>query len=661
IWGMQGYAGFEGTVGGERLSFRQGFYRFRPNGSKLEFIRSTNNNTWGLGFSEEGLAFASTANRNPSVYMPIANRHYEAVRGWSPSVLGGIADTHLFHAPTEKIRQVDHHGGYTAAAGHALYTARAYPQPFWNRTAFVAEPTGHLVGIFALTREGSDFHSTNPGNLFAADDEWVAPIMAEVGPDGNVWVIDWYNYIVQHNPTPAGFTTGKGNAYETELRDKQHGRIYRVVYRGAPKSEPTNLRSAPPAKLVATLAHPNMLWRKHAQRLLVERGNKDVVPALVKMAGGSQLDAIGLDVGAIHALWTLDGLGALDGSQPVATAAAIGALKHASAGVRRNAAQVLPRTDDACQALLPAGLLDDADAQVRLAAMLALAEMPPSASAGAAIVAALFRPENFTDRWIPDAATSAAAQHAQHFLMLVVKPIQGETKSLPPRLANLVLIVAEHYARGKPVDSIGPLFQAMAGGNPSLLGPMIAGMARGWPRDARAHLDAPAEDSLGRIVKQLRAGEQAQLLNLASKLGSQGLGKYSDEIVTRLLATAGDAKLAESERLAAARQLVGFRSDDDSLVGQLLAIVNPRASSSLASGLIDALGASQSPRVGPAIVERLAGFTPAARAAAVRVLLSRPDLTGALLGAVEHGQLQLTDLSLDQKQSLAAYPDKALA
>ena len=61
--------------------------------------------------------------------------------------------------------------------------------------------------------------------------------MAEVGPDGNVWVIDWYNYIVQHNPTPAGFKTGKGNAYETELRDKKHGRIYRIVPDIKPQGE----------------------------------------------------------------------------------------------------------------------------------------------------------------------------------------------------------------------------------------------------------------------------------------------------------------------------------------------------------------------------------------------------------------------------------------
>ena len=68
-----------------------------------------------------------------------------------------------------------------------------------------------------------------PGTSSPATTSGPAPIQAEVGPDGNVWFIDWYNYIVQHNPTPAGFRTGKGAAYETELRDKKHGRIYRLV------------------------------------------------------------------------------------------------------------------------------------------------------------------------------------------------------------------------------------------------------------------------------------------------------------------------------------------------------------------------------------------------------------------------------------------------
>src|SRR5262249_35898028 len=88
---MVGYGGFEGQVGGESHTFRQGFFRLRPDGSKLEFLRNTNNNSWGVGFSEEGLLFGSTANGNPSEYMPIPNRYYESVRGWSSTALSGIA------------------------------------------------------------------------------------------------------------------------------------------------------------------------------------------------------------------------------------------------------------------------------------------------------------------------------------------------------------------------------------------------------------------------------------------------------------------------------------------------------------------------------------------------------------------------------------------
>ena len=134
-----------------------------------------------------------------------------------------------FKPITDKVRQVDQFGRYTAAAGHALYTARNYPKEYWNRTAFVAEPTGHLVGTFVIRRDGTQFKSTNPFNLLASDDEWTSPILAEVGPDGNVWVIDWYSYIVQHNPTPPGFKTGKGAAYTTELRNSKFGRIYKIV------------------------------------------------------------------------------------------------------------------------------------------------------------------------------------------------------------------------------------------------------------------------------------------------------------------------------------------------------------------------------------------------------------------------------------------------
>ncbi len=343
IWGMVGYSGFDGTVGGEHLRFSQGFYRFKPDGSKLEFLRSTNNNTWGLGFTEDGLVFGSTANGCPSVYLPIPNRYYESVRGWSPSVLQSIAGWNRFFPITDKVRQVDWHGGFTAGAGHAIYTARNYPKWYWNRTAFVSEPTGHLVATFLLEPNGTDFASNDTWNLLASNDEWTSPIMAEVGPDGNVWIIDWYSYIVQHNPTPQGFQTGKGGAYVTSLRDKTHGRVYRLVYKDAKVSKPPVLDPNDGKSLVAALKSDNMFWRMHAQRLLVERGKKDVVGDLALLVADESVDAAGLNVGTIHALHTMDTLQAnvgLDGfrvnrEQP-------NGFEHKSPGVRRGARNARP-------------------------------------------------------------------------------------------------------------------------------------------------------------------------------------------------------------------------------------------------------------------------------------------------------------------------------
>ncbi len=307
IYATIGYAGFDGVVGGKRLRFSQGLFRFKPDGSELEFLGSSTNNTWGLGFGETGEIFYSTANGEHSSYLAVPNRAFESVRGWLGRGTVRMADYRRFH-PITAIRQVDFHDGFTAAAGHAVYTARSFPKSYWDRIAFVAEPTGHLVAMCLLDKQGSNFVTHDRFNLLSSSDEWTTPIAAEVGPDGAMWVLDWYNYIVQHNPTPPGFETGKGNAYVTPLRDKKHGRIYRVVNETAKAPTPVNLDAATPEQLVAALKNDNMFWRLKAQCMLVDRGKADVMPALIELAGDPGTDETGENLPAIHALWTLHAL-----------------------------------------------------------------------------------------------------------------------------------------------------------------------------------------------------------------------------------------------------------------------------------------------------------------------------------------------------------------
>jgi putative membrane-bound dehydrogenase-like protein len=670
IWAMQGYNNSTPEYGDGKKSstFRQGFFRFQmgaknsadslPLVKEVEFIRSSNNNTWGFGMSEEGLIFGSTANRNPSMFVPIANRYYERVRGWSAQQLGMIADTHLFKAITDKVRQVDQFGGYTAGAGHALYTARTYPKTFWNQTAFVAEPTGHLVGIFALTRDGAGYRSTSPMNLIASDDEWAAPIMAEVGPDGNVWIIDWYNFIVQHNPTPAGFRTGRGNAYESDLRDKKHGRVYRLVY-GESTRQPEALSQDRPQELVAALARDNLLWRRHAQRLLVERGQSDVVPALVKLVRDPAVDEIGLNVGAIHALWTLHGLGAISESRPQVVEAVRSALAHRSAGVRRNALQVLPPTAASAEAIAASGLTKDGDAQVKLAAILALADMPANPVAGKQVAGlAADATEVMNDRWLADAVTSAAAVQAFGFLQELKAPA-ANAAALPADAPawEVVARVAEHIARGRPdAASIEQLLDVVNGAPTPMFEGLLAGLSRGWPRDYSVKLPESTEKKLLAMFAKAPTGSKGQLVRLAGAWGSKALDKYASEIVATLMAAAADDHRNDAQRVAAVGQLIGFQPQSSDAVVKALDLITPRTAPEFATQVISALATSQAPNLGPQLVERAATLSPAARAAAIRVLLARPETTGAFLDAVQLGTMQMADLSLDQKQALSAHP-----
>ena len=142
--------------------------------------------------------------------------------------------------------------------------------------------------MYDVRAKGSGFESVNAYSLVASSDEWFSPIVAEVGPDGNLWIADWYNFIIQHNPTPnlnrGGYEAqrGPGNAHVNPNRDRRHGRIYRLVYQKN-QAPAFDLENASWKKLVEALGHDNMFWRLTAQRLLVDGGHKKAVPSLAKL------------------------------------------------------------------------------------------------------------------------------------------------------------------------------------------------------------------------------------------------------------------------------------------------------------------------------------------------------------------------------------------
>ena len=402
IYGTVGYARFTGSLGGKQHNFGMGVFRFKPDASDIEFLHQFNNNTWGLGFNAAGDVFGSTANNNPTFFGGIPATVFGEDRQMSAKM---IADSRSFHPITPNIRQVDAFNAYTAGCGHAFASSAAFPKKYRDRAAFICGPTGNLLGSYYITQKGAGYSAKNGFSFVASADEWFSPIVAEVGPDGHLWIADWYNFIIQHNPTPSigrgGYAArnGRGNAHINPNRDRQHGRIYRVVWEGAQKSKITSLANASPLQLVEALDNDNLFWRQTAQRLIVNDRMFNKVEAL-------QNRVLLPGVGAIHALWALKGLDKINENTIKS------ALKNKDAAVRRNAVRALENKKTDEELLYNSSTLTDKDLLVRLSAIVKLAQFneTPVHKRAAGI---LSEDEiNNKDEWLKLALKAAGAEKA---------------------------------------------------------------------------------------------------------------------------------------------------------------------------------------------------------------------------------------------------------
>ena len=402
IYATVGYSGVDVEINGKRHKFGQSVFRFRPDLSEFEHLQRTTNNTWGLGFSEEGDIIGSTANNNPSWIVSIPAAAYQG-SGIEQPLTPRMDTSTIIYPNTLDITQVDQIDRFTAAAGHQFYTDSVMADTVSPEQAFICEPTGHLVAIGDVSGKGSLKQTVLRGNnMFASSDAWASPVAARVGPDGAVWVADWYNPIIQHNvvfrfwnparnydkphsPYHVGERRpGKGNAYETPLRDQDHGRIWRIVPEKAPLREGTGLDPAKPASLAVGLTSPSQLVRLHAQRLLIERGDPAVIKHLEMLINGNVApEGSKKPLAAIHAIWALEGLGATPGSDAYRVLAA--SLKNSDPLVRRHAMMALGATDPAVIAALPELLGKTSDPRELLHVLTTVALTSPNQPVAAAL------------------------------------------------------------------------------------------------------------------------------------------------------------------------------------------------------------------------------------------------------------------------------------
>ena len=405
IWGSVGYSGFENQFQGKDVNFKMGVFRFSRDGQSFEPVGQFNNNTWGLGLTADLEIFGSTANNNHACYVGIPLKHYSYLEkrpSWAINADFIQGHYELTVATKVPIQQVDVRGGYTAAAGANFYTAMNYPEEYRGQM-YVNEPTGHIVHLAKIVEDGAGYQEEDGGNIFASTDGWTAPVHSETGPDGNLWVADWYNPVIQHNPDKRGMENqiwnaekGEGNAHLNSLRDKRHGRIYIIKHRDGQVSPIQSLDPNDHSSLLAALQSDNMFWRTTAQRLIVEHQITELAPQLRQLVVEKQESAA---YGVVHAMWALEGLGALE-EEKQRELLVSQALKHTHPAVQKTALALLPVSTLGSELLVGSGLLTSSNLHVRLAALLRASELPETKALFEAIEQMTTDPANQEDKWL---------------------------------------------------------------------------------------------------------------------------------------------------------------------------------------------------------------------------------------------------------------------
>lgn len=267
---------------------------------------------------------------------------------------------------------------FTSVCAPLVYRGDRLP-PELRGNVFVAEPAANLVSRLVLTDDGTTLQARKAyekGEFLASTDERFRPVYLSDAPDGTLYVVDMYRGIIEHRISITEYLRDQIRERNLET-PTGYGRIYRVVHETTERDRSMALVDPTPQVLVETLTHPSGWRRDLAQRLLVERADRSVVPALVgltKTAGDART--------RLHALWTLDGLDAIE---PALLQAA---LEDPSRDVRAAAIRMAERWLAAPTHPLQAAVLrrlDDGDWAVRHQLAASIGALPAVAREKAAV------------------------------------------------------------------------------------------------------------------------------------------------------------------------------------------------------------------------------------------------------------------------------------
>ncbi|MDE2834603.1 MAG: HEAT repeat domain-containing protein [Bacteroidota bacterium] len=496
-------------------------------------------------------------------------------------------------------------GVFTSACALTWYAGGLFPAPYAENVTFVAEPVHNLVHADQVIPNGPVFTARRierNREFLASTDSWFRPVNFSIGPDGALYLVDYYRQIVEHPEWMDDRLADEGNL----TRGTDRGRIYRIVPDNAAPMDwhdQVNLGSLPAAELVAALESPNRWHRMQAQRLMVSRKDSSTAPQLIDLAQSSaQAEA------RVHALWTLNGLGRLSASTVRS------ALNDDHPRVRENAlvlAEQFPAADLVADL---AALVTDPDRRVRFQLINTLGK---ARSEDATVLHLLW--QDLNSDWIQAAALLAYQGDVEDLMAQALVRSDLPPSSGDRLIARLAAIIAENTGLIPALTRPGSRRSAR-----------LNGAADGLERSSTpaAVPEAVIEDLLSLVLSdQTEAGDAA--LRVMKQLELPALSVESEA-----LALAADST-ADSASRARAAELLALTGSSLEVLGELLGNNYP---ASAQQAVLKALELRPGLAAARLVLEQWPTLTPTIRRNAPDVFNSQ-DRADLLVTALETGRI----------------------
>jgi putative membrane-bound dehydrogenase-like protein len=634
LWGCNGIlsnsrVGKPGTPENERVPINCGVWRYHPTRAVFEAVAHGTTNPWGLDFDDMGEAFITNC-VIPHLFHVVPGAHFQRMFGedlapYRYSLLESCAD-HIHWAGghwTDSREGKGKHG--EAGGGHAhigamIYLGDNWPESYRN-DVFMCNIHGKRINRDRLERRGSGYVARHDPDFLMVNDSWFRGLELKYGPDGAVYMTDWYD-------------TGECHETDADNAHRENGRIYKISY-GKTATAPVDLASLDDTALAQLQLHHNDWFVRTARRILQERAAAGRDLSKAHQVLRTILDGDADVTRRLRAAWALYASGGLDEK------AAVALLDQSSEHVRAWGVRLL------CDAGAPS--------PATMARFVELAKTDTSPKVRLSLASALERIP-LKERWTlaePLASHKEDASDAMLPLMIWygVEPLVPADQRRAVALASNCQIpivrrfVARRTVESDPSSGLGAVVSLLKSANDKACRDLLIGI-----NDAlrgRKHINRPEgwSAALAGLLARPDAVVVEQALLLALDLDDPTAAPVLRGLVR-------DRETPLDMRTRALSALVERRVTG--LVPELHSLVDD---TTLRGPVLRALAAYGDPTTPEVILNHYANYTESERADAVTTLAARPAWALSLLEAIERGRIPRRDVSVSVARQLLTFAD----